>query len=182
MEKFTFQWQDSLLVFCSKNLFPCVFVWWETPMWPINTCEKMGPEKWVWIIENLDYQGLDYQVRMYLVIQNLLFSFFLFAFLLQYYCIQLYIMESNIKRVFFFWLDGAEGEISSKTTNFTFGQKIEISCQIYGVPPVSEVVWFFGNISINDSRSNISGETSQTRFQFYLSLMVMFLKLFKNWV
>ncbi|RMX56715.1 hypothetical protein pdam_00015776 [Pocillopora damicornis] len=53
--------------------------------------------------------------------------------------------------------NGAEGEISSKTTNFTFGQKIEISCQIYGVPPVSEVVWFFGNISIlNDSCSNIS--------------------------
>ena len=67
-------------------------------------------------------------------------------------------------------------------TNFTFGQKIEISCQIDGVPPVSEVVWFFGNRSIDDSCSNISGETSQTRFQFYLSLMVMILKLFKNWV
>lgn len=68
------------------------------------------------------------------------------------------------------------------TTNFAFGQKIEISCEIYGVPPVSEVVWFFRNISINDSYFNISGETLQTRFQFYLSLMVMFLKLFKNWV
>ena len=67
-------------------------------------------------------------------------------------------------------------------TNVTLGQKIEISCQIDGVPPVSEVVWFFENIRMNDSCSNISGETSQTRFQFYLSLMVMFLKLFKNWV
>ncbi|CAH3148757.1 unnamed protein product [Pocillopora meandrina] len=58
---------------------------------------------------------------------------------------------------------GAEGKISSKTTNFTFGQKIEISCQIYGVPPVSEVVWFFKNISI--SCSNISGNISRLKYR-----------------
>ncbi|XP_066030559.1 receptor-type tyrosine-protein phosphatase epsilon-like isoform X4 [Pocillopora verrucosa] len=60
---------------------------------------------------------------------------------------------------------GAEGDISSKTTNFTFGQKIEISCQIDGVPPVSEVVWFFRNRSIDDSCSNISGNISRLKYR-----------------
>ena len=102
MAKFTFQWQDSLLVFCSKNLFPCVFVWWETPMWPINICEKMGPEKWVWIIEK---SGLS---RSGLSSSNVLSNskFVVFFFLPFYYNITAFscILWNLIYREFFFLL------------------------------------------------------------------------------
>lgn len=48
-------------------------------------------------------------------------------------------------------IDGAEGKILTKTTNFSLGDVINISCEVDGVPAVSEVVWIFNNKSIPKS-------------------------------
>ena len=48
-------------------------------------------------------------------------------------------------------IDGAEGTIPTKVTKFGLGNLINISCEIDGEPPVSEVVWIFNNKSIQNS-------------------------------
>ena len=48
-------------------------------------------------------------------------------------------------------IDGAEGKILTNVTNFSFGDLINISCVVDGVPAVSEVVWIFNNTSIPKS-------------------------------
>ena len=46
--------------------------------------------------------------------------------------------------------DGAEGKILTNVTNFLLGECINISCDVDGVPAVSEVVWIFNNKSIQE--------------------------------